>query len=209
MFFIMLIFIKFNFFLKINMVKENTLVVIKPDGVKRSITGEIISRFEKVGLKVIALKMVHIDEEQAGMHYIEDIDWMKTMGEKAKIGYEKRGETFDKDPLEHGKMIRRQLMEYMSMDPVIAMVLEGHNAVKQVRKMVGSTDPCSSAPGTIRGDYSFETFSMADQFERPIQNLIHASGEVEEAEREIKVWFKPEEISSWDRVDEALLYRKG
>ena len=111
-------------------------------------------------------------------------------------------------PLEQGKWVRESLMSYLTMSPVVALVLQGHNAVKHVRKVVGSTAPADAAPGTIRGDYAFDTYKLSDESNRPVQNLIHASGEVDEAEREIKVWFTDEEIHSWQRVDEALLYRQ-
>jgi len=89
----------------------------------------------------------------------------------------------------------------------VALVVEGHNAVKHIRNIVGATAPSDAAPGTIRGDFSFDTYKLADESNRPIQNLIHASGEVHEAEREIKIWFKDDELHAWSRIDEPLMYR--
>ena len=190
-------------------VTERTLVLIKPDGVQRGLVGEILSRFERCGLKVIGMKMVYPNEKLAGEHYIADEEWLNTVGEKAKKAYEKQGVTVEKENRQIGLEIRDQLIDYLVMSPVVAFVLEGHNAVKHVRKIVGATSPGDAAPGTIRGDYSFDSYALADKSKRPIQNLIHASGEVHEAKREIGLWFTEEEIHDWKRVDEALLYRMG
>ena len=188
---------------------EKTLILIKPDAVQRGLIGEIIKRFEQTGLKIIAMKMVYASKELAGQHYADDEEWLKSVGEKTLKAYEKRGIKLKRTVLEHGKLVRQQLMEFISMSPVIALVIEGHNAVEHVRKLCGPTAPADSPPGTIRGDFSFETYKMADDLARPIQNLIHSSGTVKEAEREIKVWFKKEDLHAWKRIDEDLLYRKG
>jgi len=188
---------------------EKTLVLLKPDAVQRGLIGEIITRFEKCGLKIIAMKMVYPNEELAGNHYIADENWLHLVGTKQKKSYAKKGITIDKTEREVGLEIRGFLIKYLIMSPVIALTIEGHNAVKQVRKLVGETSPGDSLPGTIRGDYSFDTYQLADSSKRPIQNLIHASGEVSEAKREIDLWFKPEELHSWHRIDEELLYRQG
>ncbi len=188
---------------------QKTLVLVKPDGVQRGLIGEFISRFERCGLKIIAMKMVYPNEQLAGDHYIADEEWLVTVGKKQKEAYAKKGLTIDKDEKEIGHGVRNQLISFLTMSPIVALVLEGHNAVAHVRKIVGSTSPGDANPGTIRGDYSFDTYELADNSKRPIQNLIHASGKVEEAEREIKLWFREEELHSWTRIDEALLYRKG
>jgi nucleoside-diphosphate kinase len=188
---------------------ENTLVLIKPDGVQRGLVGEILSRFERSGLKIVATKMVYPNETLAGEHYIADENWLKTVGEKQKASYAKKGIEIKETERDLGLKVREQLIEFLTMSPVMAFVLQGHNAVKHVRKLVGSTSPGDAAPGTIRGDYSFDTYQLADISKRPIQNLIHASGEVEEAQREISIWFEEKEIHNWQRIDETLLYRKG
>jgi nucleoside-diphosphate kinase len=192
-----------------NDLMEKTLVILKPDAVMRGITGEILTRFERAGLKIVAMKMVYADEKLAGTHYMNDEEYLKSIGEKTLKSYEKKGTPLNKTALELGTLIRQWLISYMQMGPVIVLVLEGHNAVAHVRKVVGPTAPADGAPGTIRGDYSIESYTMADKLERPLQNLIHASGAVDEATREISIWFKPEEIHAWARVDEALFYRKG
>ena len=187
--------------------KEKTLVLIKPDAVQRALVGEILSRFERTGLKVIAMKMVYASKELAGKHYADDDEWLKSVGDKASKAAQERGEKLKETPIQFGKKIRRQLMDYISMSPVVAFVLEGHNAVATVRKIVGPTSPEHANPGTIRGDYSHETYVMADTKGRPIQNLIHASGNVQEAAREIPIWFTPAELHAYVRVDESLMYR--
>jgi nucleoside-diphosphate kinase len=188
---------------------QKTLVLVKPDGVQRGLVGEILSRFERCGLKIIAMKMVYPNEELAGDHYVADEQWLVTVGTKQKESYAKKGITIEASERELGVKVRNQLIEFLTMSPIVAFVLEGHNAVAHVRKIVGSTSPGDANPGTIRGDYSFDTYQLADNNKRPIQNLIHASGEVHEAEREIKLWFNDEQLHSWTRIDEALLYRKG
>ena len=188
---------------------DKTLVIIKPDGVQRALVGEIIQRFERSGLKIVALKMTYADKKIAADHYADDEEWLKSVGEKSIKSYREKGIEMKETALEVGRRIRQQLISYISMSPTVAMVLEGHNAIEHVRKLVGPTSPQYAPPGTIRGDYSFDTYQLGDKSNRPIQNLIHASESVREAEREIKIWFKPEEMHVWQRVDEGLLYRKG
>jgi nucleoside-diphosphate kinase len=187
---------------------EKTLVLIKPDAVQRGLIGEIISRFEKAGLKIIGMKMVYADKEMAGKHYADDEAWLKSVGEKTLASYEKKGIKLNRTAIEHGRLVRQQLMDFISMSPIIALVIEGHNAIAHIRKIVGATAPSDAIPGTIRGDYSFDTYSLADNSNRPIQNLIHASGNKEDAEKEIPIWFKQDELYAWKRVDEDLMYRK-
>ncbi|RJQ15899.1 nucleoside-diphosphate kinase [Candidatus Woesearchaeota archaeon] len=188
---------------------EKTLVLIKPDGVQRGLIGEIILRFEKCGLKIIGIKMVYASRELAGKHYTDDEAWLKSVGEKSIKSYENQGKKLTVDPLTQGKQVREWLLDYITASPIVALILEGHNAVRNVRKIVGPTSPADAAPGTIRGDFTFDTPMLGDMQKRPVQNLIHASGSVEEAQTEIKIWFKPEEIHAWKRIDEDLLYREG
>ncbi len=188
---------------------EKTLVLIKPDGVHRGLVGEIISRFEKPGFKLIAMKMVYADKEIAGKHYEADDEWLEAVGEKQRKSYAKKGLKIKEDNKAIGHKIRKFLMDFISMSPVVALVIEGHNAVAHIRKICGATAPGDADPGTIRGDFALDTYQLADGLERPIQNLIHASGSVKEAEREIKVWFKPEELHAWKKLDEVMHYRKG
>lgn len=189
---------------------EKTLVLIKPDGVQRALVGEILSRFERVGLKIVAMKLIHSDPAKADEHYANDDAWLLAVGEKQITSAKQRGESTDHlNPMEIGKRIQGTLTSYITMSPIVAIVLEGHGAVRLVRKLVGGTNPADSPPGTIRGDYTLDSYPLADGSNRSLQNLIHASGTVEEAQREINIWFTEQEIFYWKRVDEDLIYRKG
>lgn len=188
---------------------ERSLVLVKPDGVQRGLVGEIISRFERCCLKIVGMKMVYADKELAGKHYADDEEWMKAVGTKQKTAYEKKGIKIEESEVELGRKVRQLLMDYLSMSPIIALVIEGHNAVAKIRKIVGATSPADAEPGTIRGDFAIDHYPLADASKRPLQNMIHASGAVDEAEREIKIWFDDDELFAWKRVDEDLVYRKN
>jgi len=188
---------------------ERTLVLVKPDGVLRGLTGEIIARLERAALKLVSLKMARASRELAGKHYAADPEWMRSVGEKALEAAKKRGAPVKESAEQIGQRVRGQLIEYLTIAPVVAMVFEGNNAVLKVRSIVGATSPEHAAPGTIRGDFCTDSYALADSSKRPVQNLIHASGTVEEAERELAVWFSPTEIGNYQRTDDALIYRKG
>lgn len=149
---------------------ERSLVLLKPDAIDRGLIGEIISRFERAGLKVAGLKMVWAKAEHASKHYTEDLAQRR------------------------GQHVRDLMIEMLTSGPVVAIALEGVEAVEIVRKMVGSTEPKAAAPGTIRGDYSHVSFKHADSKKIGVYNLIHASGSAPEAEVELSVWFTPEEL---------------
>ena len=157
---------------------QKTLVLVKPDAVKRGLSGEIIERFEQAGLKVIAMKMVWADEEFAKNHYRED-----DIAER------------------HGEDIWKGLLEFISEGPVVAVVLEGVEAIEVTRKIVGGTEPKTAKPGTIRGDYAHHSYDLADEQEVAVRNVVHASANKEEAEMEIDVWFDEEEIHTYKRND--------
>ena len=190
---------------------EKTLIIFKPDSVARGLVGEITSRFEKVGLKIVAARMLMVSREQADKHYpASREDFIRGMGGKTLENYQNLGIDAKKefgtdDSKEIGLMIREWLVDMITEGPVIAMVLEGPHAVELVRKMVGHTLPLSSAPGTIRGDYSFDSSYLANTGRRPIKNLLHASGNVEEASYEVKLWFKDNEIMTYKRVEEEIM----
>jgi len=188
---------------------ERTLIVLKPDAVQRGLIGEIISRIENAGFKIIGMKMVNADKETAGRHYADDEAWLKSVGEKTKKSYAAKGVDIKEDALSVGKRIRQQLMDFISMSPTVIICIEGHGVIEKIRIMCGSTAPLNAAPGTIRGDYSFDSYDLSDKSGRPIQNLIHASDSKESAEREIAVWFNEKELHPYQKVDEALLYRKS
>ena len=161
---------------------ERTLIVFKPDAVQRGIVGEILSRFEKVGLKIVATKMIAPTKDHYYRHY-EEIGKMITRRGKS---------TFD------------ITLEMMVQGPVIAMVLEGVEAVALVRKLVGTTEPKSALPGTIRGDFSHMSFGYADNESKGIPNLIHASGDAKEAEQEIIHWFSDDELYDYNVLNEKF-----
>ena len=187
---------------------ERTLVVVKPDGVQRALVGEILSRFEKAGLKVIGLKMIHASKELADKHYEDDEEWLLNVGKKSKKSYAQKGIEIKETEREIGMRIRQQLMDFISMSPSVAVCIEGHGAIEKVRAIVGATAPMNAMPGTIRGDLAFDSYQLSDASGRPIQNLIHASDSKEGAKREISLWFKEEELLPYKRIDEPLLYRK-
>lgn len=191
--------------------KQRTLVVLKPDAVKRGLIGEIIKRFERVGLKLVACKMLQVSRELADKHYpLERREFIEGMGRKTLENYKDMGvdpikEMGTDDPYEIGKVIREWLVEMITSGPVVAMVWEGPHAVELVRKITGHTLPLKAEPGTIRGDFSFDSSYLANTGKRAIKNLIHASGDSEEAEYEINLWFEKDEIFEYERAEEKVM----
>ncbi|MEK7194532.1 MAG: nucleoside-diphosphate kinase [Patescibacteria group bacterium] len=187
--------------------KERTFVAVKPDGIQRSLVGEIIKRFEKVGLKLVAIKMLVVDDNHVEKFYTLDPGWRRITGEKTIASYKAKGLTPPtEDPYEATEKILKNLIKYMTSGPVIAMVWEGAHAVKLVRKLVGGTEPLTSDVGTIRGDFVLDSYLMSDTDGRSVRNLIHASGTNEDAEKEMNHWFKKEEIIEYKLVQEQILY---
>jgi nucleoside-diphosphate kinase len=184
---------------------ERTLIIIKPDAVQRGLVGEITHRFEKVGLKLAAMKMLFATKEQLEEHYHKDDEWLTKKG----VGIIKNKKYADDyDPKKAGREIVDALIDDMRLSPVIAMVIEGHNAVAVVKKITGPTNIEEALPGTIRGDYSHDTYGLANVSDRPIITILHASGEKDEAEKEIKIWFPDNEIFDYEKMDAAWHYRK-
>lgn len=157
---------------------EQTLVLVKPDGVARGLTGEILKRFEQRGLKIVGLKMVIVDPDFSKKHYASHID----------------------------KEFYKVLEGYILSGPVVAMIIEGVSAVENVRKICGTTEGKSALPGTIRGDFSHVSFNYADSKKMAVKNIIHSSGTVEEAEKEISLWFGLDEIHSYKRADDYHVF---
>lgn len=187
--------------------QEKTLVIVKPDGVQRSLIGEVIKRYEQCGLKLVAIKMVIPSEKLAYDHYHLDPTWPLKNGTRTLEGYKLKGKIPPtNDPLEIAEITRKTLTGYLSSGPVVAMVWQGMNAISNIRKITGHTEPSQSVPGTIRGDFTVDSYDMADLDHRSVRNIIHASGSVEEANNEIPLWFKPEEIVSYRLVAEAIMY---
>ncbi len=189
--------------------KERTLVIIKPDGIQRGLIGEIMSRYERLGLKLAGMKLMVPTAEQIEGHYLLDPNWKKNVGEKAIESYKKKGETPpSSDPIEVGNQVVARLKKYMTAGPVLCMVWEGAHAVELVRKVTGGTEPRGAQVGTIRGDFLVDSYQMADMDDRAIRNLIHASGSVGEADNEIPHWFSKDELINYRAIHDEILYGK-
>jgi len=190
---------------------QKTLVVLKPDSVKRGIIGEIISRFEKAGLKIMGLKMIKLTREQAEKFYYADEKWLESVGNKTITRYKEMGldpikEFGTDDPKKIGSIIRGWLIDFITSSPVVAIVLEGVNCVEEVRKLVGPTEPLKAPPGTIRGDYAHVSIAYANWNKIVLRNVVHASETEKDAERETSIIFKPEEIYNYERNIEEVIY---
>ena len=188
---------------------ERVYVMVKPDGVAKGLTGEIIRRIEQRGLKIVALKMFQPTREQIHAHYPKDEAWMARLGEKTLGTYEKYGkdpvkELGTADKLEIGKMVRQWLVNYMAAYPLVKMVVQGAHAIDVVRKIAGDTLPYKAAVGTIRGDFSADSPAIANGEKRAVMNVIHVSETPEEAEHEIAHWFSADEIFAYKRSGEEL-----
>ncbi|MEK7115300.1 MAG: nucleoside-diphosphate kinase [Patescibacteria group bacterium] len=189
------------------MKKERTLVIIKPDGVQRTLIGEIIRRFERSGLKLVGIKMMVPSPDLIDKHYNIDPQWKIITGKKTIESYIKKGKKPPSDdPLKITEIVLRGLKKYMSSGPIIVMVWQGAHSVKIVRKITGSTEPLTSDVGTIRGDFTIDSYEISDLDGRSVRNLIHASGNTSDAEKEIKLWFKNNELINYRLVQEAILY---
>ncbi|MDQ3239545.1 MAG: nucleoside-diphosphate kinase [bacterium] len=198
-----------------NVLKERSLVVIKPDGLRRALTGKIIQKFENVGLKLIAMKMDRPTLEQIKGHYpgnSEDVPWLSAIGEKTLKTYsdlkmdvkEKLGTS---DALELGKQVRNKLIKHWQEGPVIVMIWEGPHAVEIIRKLRGVTTPLQAEPGTILGDLSFDSQVISNNQDRAMKVFVHATGATDESDREIEHWFgkNPVVFDYYQRTDHAAM----
>jgi nucleoside-diphosphate kinase len=186
--------------------QERTFVILKPDTVQRSLIGEVIKRFERTGLKCTAMKMFVADEARLLAHYNKDDEWFLKKGTRIVEDMKAQGREVTKEPIEYGKDIIRTIVNYMVAAPVVAMVWEGNESVAVITKLVGTTEPKTSDVGTIRGDYTVDSYSHSSYENRSVRNLIHCSESPEEAEREIALWFKEEEIMSYTTAQERIMY---
>ncbi len=186
--------------------QERTLVILKPDTVQRSLIGEVIGRFERTGLKFTAMKMFVPDEKSLLAHYNKDEAWFQRKGERIIEDLKSHGLPVEKDAMAYGKAIIDTIVEYMTAAPVVAMILEGNEAVKVVTKLVGTTEPATSDVGTIRGDYTVDSYGHSSYENRAVRNLIHCSESPAEAEREIRVWFTDDEIMNYITAQERIMY---
>lgn len=183
---------------------ERSLVLLKPDAVQRGLMGKIITRFEDAGLKIIGMKMVKVDAELAKKHYKDML--IPIVGNKTKTDWDKMGVVCTDEVEEIGKMIIEKTREFLMSAPVVAIVMEGVNAVEVIRKIVGSTGPKDALPGTIRGDFSHLSLGYASMQHKGAANMIHASGNLEEAKEEISLWFDDSELYEYKTVHEVHIF---
>ena len=189
--------------------EEKTLVLIKPDAVKRGLVGEILRRFESKGLKIIGLKMVQGTPKEFDKHYPKSRAWITNLGNRTAETYKKYNYNLKKDfgtnnPFKIGKIFRNWLIDFMASGPVVKILIEGVHAIDVVRKIVGDTQPHFALTGTIRGDFAVDSAGSANKDKRAVHNLVHASGDKVEARNEIMLWFEPDEISDYKRVEELI-----
>lgn len=190
--------------------KEKTFVILKPDSVQRGLIGDIINRFENIGLKIVAMKMIVATEEKCHEHYKKDDIWYEKTGNRIIKNRESQNKNIEKSAIEYGKDITKALIKYMTASPIVVMVLEGNNSQKVVKRLVGSTEPASADTGTIRGDFTLDSYYLCDVDDsRAMRNLIHCTdpedGETQ-AEKEISIWFNEDEIIKWKSINEKMLY---
>ncbi len=189
---------------------EQTVVLIKPDGVKRGLIGEILRRFERVGLKIVGMKMVAASEDLLVKHYqSNDLATLKRWGEKTLTTYTQYGKNAKKelgtdDPMLLGKMVNKWLFDYIKSGPIVAVLLEGKHAVENVIAQAGPTMPVQSPAGTIRGDFSTDSAAYANDEKRGVMNLVHVSASTKEANLEKTLWFTAEEIHNYKRMEEFI-----
>ena len=186
--------------------KERSFVAIKPDGVQRSLIGEIIKRFERTCLKMAGLKLVMATADKCWTHYNKDEKWYEDKGNVVVKNRIAAGLPVEKPAIEYGRDIIGALVKFMTCGPIVAMVWEGNQAVNIVKKIVGGTEPTTSDVGTIRGDLTLDSYELANLDSRAVRNLIHCSDKPEEALREIDIWFNQEELINYRLVQEQILY---
>jgi nucleoside-diphosphate kinase len=191
--------------------QQQTLVLVKPDGVKRGLIGEVLYRIERRGLKVVALKLVEVDRAHLENHFPKDEEWMARLGDKglktfAEYSIDPMDVMGTSDRKEIGAKVKESLFAYMTSGPIVAMVVEGLHAIDMVRKVAGNTLPVFADMGTVRGDFSVDSPAIANTEGRAIYNIMHASETPAEAQNEINLWFKPEELHTYKRADEDVMF---
>ena len=186
---------------------ERTFIAVKHDGVQRGLVGEIISRFEKRGLKLIGIKMIKPSKELADKHYVLTSASIEKTGTNTRKAAAEKGIEVTETNEEIASRVKGWNMDYLTEGPVVAMIWEGFHAIEIGRKIVGPAESRGAPIGTIRGDFSVESYAMADKLGRPLRNLVHASGDREEAENEVSLWFKDEELFSWDKAGWQIMHK--
>jgi len=186
--------------------RERTLIILKPDAIQRTLIGEIIKRIERTGLKFTAMKLNLATADQCWKHYNKDDEWYQKKGERMVEDRKNNNLPIEKEAIEYGKDIIRTVVDYLTCGPSLVAVVEGHSAATIVKKIVGSTEPTTSDIGTIRGDFTIDSYSLSALDNRAVRNLIHCSENWEEAEKEIAIWFDEKEIINYRLVQEQILY---
>jgi len=186
---------------------ERTLILIKHDGVQRGLSGEIIKRFEQKGLKIAGIKMVQATKETADKHYVITPEWTKKLGENSRKSAEKKGIKVTETDEEIAKRIHSQNSEYLTEGPIIAIVFEGYHSIETGRKLIGNTEARKADIGTIRGDFTVDSYDLAEEKKRSVRNLIHASEDKEQADREISLWFKKEELHDYTKKEWEIMHK--
>lgn len=192
---------------------EQTLIILKPDAIKRGLVGLTIETFEKTGLKLMAAKMVRPEGDVIRNHYPGTKEWITEMGNKTLSSFKQAGKEVVKemgtdDPYKLGSFVYERLVKYWQEGPIIVMVFEGPNAVSVCRKLRGHTIPFLAEAGTLLAEYSFDSSTLSSSLDRAVKTFIHASGSVEEAEREIEYWFKDAQFNEYSREVDALYLSK-
>lgn len=185
---------------------EKTFIAVKHDGVQRGLIGEVVKRFEQRGLRLCAIKMVQADEDLATRHYPLTEEWIKNTSATTRKAWSEKGIVLKENDEEICARINAWLKSYLTEGPIVAMVWEGIHAIEIGRKIVGTASAKNAPIGTIRGDYSIDSYELADLKKRPVRNIVHASGTKAEAEREIRLWFTPGEIHDWMRKDWEIIH---
>jgi nucleoside-diphosphate kinase len=189
---------------------ERTFVILKPDAVQRGLVGEVIKRFERIGLKIVAMKMHMVNEETLWQHYNKDDAWYERKGKGIMENKQKLGLPVDKEAIEYGKDIIRAMVHYMCCGPVVSLVIEGNQAQAVVKRLVGGTEPATADSGTIRGDYALDSYFLCDtDGSRGMRNLIHCTDPADGEgayDREVNLWFTKDELMNYRLVSEAMLY---
>lgn len=186
--------------------KEQTLVILKPDAIQRSLMGTIVSRIENTGLKFVAMKMLLPTADQCWKHYNKDDEWFMKKGTRIVDDRKAQNLPIEKEAMEYGKDIIKSNVDFFTSGPVLAFVVEGNQSVAIVKKLVGGTEPTTSDVGTIRGDLTVDSYALSSIDNRAVRNLVHCSDSPEEALREIPIWFSPEDILKYRLVQEQILY---
>jgi len=185
--------------------KERTLLIVKPDAVQRSLIGEILSRIERTGLKFVGFKFVVPERQLVIDHYNKDDEWFEKKGQGIVESRKKESLPIEKEAIEYGRDIIEANVRFMMSSPVLAVVIEGAHAVDVVKKLVGGTEPKTSDVGTLRSDYTIDSYDMSAGT-RSVRNLAHCSDQVDEAKREISLWFTAKELMEYKIVQEKILY---